>query len=33
MSKDGYFVRPPRPFYLNEPQEAEWFIPRTRVQS
>ncbi|RAZ78432.1 hypothetical protein DPM35_07635 [Mesorhizobium atlanticum] len=30
MSKDGYFVRPPRPFYLNEPQ---WFIPRTRVQT
>lgn len=33
MTKDGYFVRMPRPTYLNEPQEAEWFIPRARVQS
>ncbi|TIS49863.1 hypothetical protein [Mesorhizobium sp.] len=32
MTKDGYFVRMPRPTYLNEPQEAEWFIPRDRVQ-
>ncbi|AZO32373.1 hypothetical protein [Mesorhizobium sp. M1B.F.Ca.ET.045.04.1.1] len=33
MTKDGYFVRMPRPTYLNEPQEAEWFIPRDRVQA
>ncbi|WP_140871538.1 hypothetical protein [Mesorhizobium sp. B2-8-3] len=33
MTKDGYFVRPPRPFYPNEPQEPEWFIPRERVQT
>jgi hypothetical protein len=31
-TKDGYFVRLPRPSYLNEPQETEWFIPRERVQ-
>ncbi|RWA70944.1 hypothetical protein [Mesorhizobium sp.] len=33
MTKDGYFVSMPRPTYLNEPQEAEWFIPRERVQA
>ncbi|TIV75047.1 MAG: hypothetical protein E5V79_01965, partial [Mesorhizobium sp.] len=32
MTKEGYFVRMQRPTYLNEPQEAEWFIPRDRVQ-
>lgn len=32
MTKEGYFVRMPRPTYLSEPQEAEWFIPRDRVQ-
>ncbi|MBZ9920211.1 hypothetical protein LB517_12070 [Mesorhizobium sp. BR1-1-12] len=31
-TKDGYFVRL-HPTYLNEPQEAEWFIPRERVQA
>ncbi|PAQ01475.1 hypothetical protein CIT25_15615 [Mesorhizobium mediterraneum] len=33
MTKDGYFVRLPRPAYLNETQEAELFIPRERVQT
>lgn len=32
MTKDGYFVRL-HPAYLNEPQGAEWFIPRERVQT
>lgn len=32
-TKDGYLVRPPRPAYMNEPQEAERFIPRERVQA
>jgi hypothetical protein len=31
-TKDGYFVRL-HPIYQNEPQEAEWFIPRERVQA
>jgi hypothetical protein len=31
-TKDGYFVRL-HPLYLNELQEAEWFIPRERVQA
>ncbi|ANN55504.1 MULTISPECIES: hypothetical protein [Mesorhizobium] len=31
-TKDGYYVRLPRPAYLNEPQEPEWFIPRERAQ-
>lgn len=33
MTKDGYFVRTPRPGFLNQPHEAEWFIPRDRVQA
>lgn len=32
-TKDGYYVKLPRPSYMNEPQEAEWFIPRERVQT
>lgn len=32
-TKDGYYVRLPRPAYMNEPQEPEWFIPRARVQA
>ncbi len=32
QTKDGYYVRSPRPAYMNEPQEPEWFIPRERVQ-
>lgn len=32
-TKDGYYVRVPRPTYMNEPQEAEWFIPSERVQT
>lgn len=32
-TKDGYYIRVPRPSYMNEPQEAEWFIPRERVQA
>ncbi|MET3594619.1 hypothetical protein ABID26_004027 [Mesorhizobium shonense] len=32
-TKGGYYVRLPRPAYMNEPQEAEWFIPRERVQA
>lgn len=32
MTKDGYFVRL-HPIYLNERQEAEWFIPRERAQA
>ena len=32
-TKDGYYVRLPRPAYLNEPQEPEWFIPRERAQA
>ena len=31
-TKGGYYVRLPRPAYMNEPQEGEWFIPRARVQ-
>jgi len=27
------FRKAPRPSYLNEPQEAEWFIPKERVQT
>ncbi|WP_189521376.1 hypothetical protein [Mesorhizobium sp. M1B.F.Ca.ET.045.04.1.1] len=33
MTKDGYFVRMPRPTYMNDPQQGEWFIPRERVQA
>lgn len=33
VTKDGYYVRPPGSAYLNGYQEAEWFIPRERVQS
>ncbi|CDX21712.1 hypothetical protein MPLB_210014 [Mesorhizobium sp. ORS 3324] len=33
MTKEGYFVRLHRPFYLNDPQQGEWFIPRERVQT
>ncbi|WP_210261334.1 hypothetical protein [Mesorhizobium sp. NZP2234] len=32
-TKDGYYVRMPRPAYLNEPQEPEWFIPKERAQA
>lgn len=32
-TKDGYYVRLPRPSYLNESQEPEWFIPSERVQA
>ena len=32
-TKDGYYVRVPRPAYMNEPQEPEWFIPRERTQA
>lgn len=31
MAKEGYFVRL-HPAFLNESTEAEWFIPRERVQ-
>lgn len=33
MTEAGYFVMTPRPAYLSEPQQAEWFIPRERAQT
>lgn len=32
-TKDGYYVRLPRPAYMNDPQQEEWFVPRERVQA
>lgn len=32
-TKDGYYVRLPRHWYMHYAQEAEWFIPKERVQS
>ncbi|WP_189553306.1 hypothetical protein [Mesorhizobium sp. M8A.F.Ca.ET.021.01.1.1] len=32
-TKDGYYVRSSHPAYMNESQEPEWFIPRSRVQA
>lgn len=33
VTKDGYYVKLPRPSYMNDPQEEEWFIPRERAQA
>lgn len=32
-TKDGYYVRLSRPTHMNDLQQAEWFIPRERVQA
>lgn len=32
-SREGYYVRQPRPYSRNDPPTGEWFIPKDRVQA